>query len=293
MDRVARIFRESEVYLRTNRHIIFVCGGPVDEKKYARTKFLAYANKKFKDFTFFLAEDASRDLLTHSEPQFLNLSEFERLIAGIADCILLFPETPGAIAELGLFSGYGDTCGKLLLANSIAHRADQSFINLGPIATTDSASTFRPTLHYSNLSAKDPTFEDIGKLLKGRLCYSLVRKRFTHMPLRGMKLRDRFLLVHEMVNLFWPLDYEGLNRVLTATFSKPEAKEIKRLLSILIAAKYIKRHGRDRQFLLPTEHSRSFFDVEAVAYGDLRVDILSFYRKYYGDLYKLTHDGFQ
>ena len=290
LERVALFFRAAEIYLRTSRHIVFVCGGPVTKKKFARKKFLDYAKSNLSNFTFFLAEDASYDLLAHGKPQFLNLSEFERLIGEIADCIILFPETPGSIAELGLFSAHEDTREKLLLANSIIHRADESFINRGPVATTDAASIFRPTLFYTNLSSKDVTFSDIGKLLKNRLCNSLQRKHFDHDTLRTMKLRDRLLLVYEMIKLFHPIDHEGLNRVITSTFSRPEAEELRFLVSILIAAKYIRRQGHGPYFFAPSQQAPNFFDYETQDYSGLRIDIIDFYRSHYRDAYTLMQE---
>lgn len=277
--------------MRTSRHIIFVCGGSVIDERFARTKFLEYAKSNLTDFTFLRAEDASHDLLAHNTPQFLNLSEFEDNIGEIADCIILFPETPGSFAELGLFSANPGTRSKLLLANSINHRADESFINCGPIATTDSDSTFRPTLHYANLSAEDGTFSDIGKRLANRLCRSKQRQRFEHDSLRTMALRDRFLLVYEMIRLFYPVDHEGLNRILTSTFSKPNPQELRLLLSILIAAGYVKREGRSPYFFLPGQHPPEFFDYQTEEYSALRIDILTFYRSHHQDAYNLMPES--
>ena len=108
-------------------------------KNSGRRKFHAWATKKLRNITFLLAEDASKDLLQHANPGFINLSEFENLVADIADCIILFPETKGAIAELGLFSGSKKASRKLLIVTDKKHQSKDSFINLGHMATIDKA----------------------------------------------------------------------------------------------------------------------------------------------------------
>ena len=102
MKKVAQVFSTRKVFLTKKHHIVFVCGGSIQNGSTSvRSKFLTYAENNLKGLTVFVAEYAWIDLLSFSSPQFVNLSEFENLVSEISDCILIFPETDGAVAELG------------------------------------------------------------------------------------------------------------------------------------------------------------------------------------------------
>ena len=97
---VRDVLSKKRIFVEVARGIVFVCGGPV--KKYSRSlryRFLQYAHQEIPHLRMFLAEDAARDLTTHNEPEFVNIADFESLVAGVADCILVFPESAGSIAE--------------------------------------------------------------------------------------------------------------------------------------------------------------------------------------------------
>jgi len=42
--------------------------------------------------------------MANAEPKFLNLSQFEYVLAAVADCVVIIPESVGSWAETGYFS---------------------------------------------------------------------------------------------------------------------------------------------------------------------------------------------
>ena len=146
------VFLEKEIFFALGRHIVFVCGGT--KRNSFRSRFLTYVKNHRPDLKTFLAEDAVKNLLSHRKAEFINLAQFEDLIASVFDSILVFPESSGSIAELGFFSNSLKLQKKILVVNDSQLQGD-SFINLGPVAIIDSKSVFRPTIY---LDKKKPDF---------------------------------------------------------------------------------------------------------------------------------------
>lgn len=275
--RVSSIFKSKKLFLSQNRHIIFLCGGSVKKPQISsRSKFLHYARTSLRHVTFFLAEDASKDFIKHGDPEFINLSEFEEFIAGVANGVILFPETEGAIAELGLFSGHEKIRKRLLVVNDKKHQGRDSFINLGPMDTVDKYSLFKPRL-VLDLGARKPNFTDVADRLK-RLGQFRNRKIFEADKFKEMPPDERLFVVLELVNLFGALSFPEIAEVVTHIFGRPKVRDLRHLLSVLIAAKYLLRRGPDEEFFSPANPSHSFFDFEGIDYNGLKVEIVEYYQ---------------
>ena len=113
-----------------------------------------------------MAEDIFKEL-DDLKPGVHNLVELESFIAEIADCIILFPESAGSIAELGFFSNSATLRTKLLIANNVSLQSEDSFIALGPISLVDRDSRFKPTIQLTYKNG-DPEFHFIHDRLKYR-----------------------------------------------------------------------------------------------------------------------------
>ncbi|MGF7181211.1 retron St85 family effector protein [Tunturiibacter psychrotolerans] len=114
---------------------IFLCGGPLTDLKHSlRAHF--FEEKAKKDPTLLkriqLAENA--DLWYQSRKLFDDLLELEQYLAGLSACILLFVESPGAIAEFGAFSQMALLQDKLVVVIEDSYSGQQSFINHGLVA---------------------------------------------------------------------------------------------------------------------------------------------------------------
>lgn len=119
---VGRIFRERPVYRRKDRPVVFLCGGPTAARsRYMRRHFLDWSRDNLPTVVCLLAEDAFKHTALYNPPEPFNLSDFEQVVGEIADCILIFPESEGSFAELGLFSNVSAIRKKLLVANAIEH----------------------------------------------------------------------------------------------------------------------------------------------------------------------------
>src|SRR5205085_6035908 len=98
------------------RSLLFVCGGPAEPGAHsARRRFLDYAADALPNVRVFLAEAAAKDITDYDEPRFLNLAQFEQFISTFADCVLLFAESAGSLAEIGFFAAHIGILRKLLV----------------------------------------------------------------------------------------------------------------------------------------------------------------------------------
>ncbi len=120
---VANLFKKNKIFSSQDRHIIFVCGG--SNRKSMRVRFMKYARAEISDMRMFLAESAAKDLLTHGEPAPLDVADFEDLIADISDCVLIFPESPGSIAEVAYFCRSEKICNKILVVSKTSLQANK------------------------------------------------------------------------------------------------------------------------------------------------------------------------
>jgi len=123
---------EDKLFLSKDAYIVFVCGANTrNEKHSARSSFIEYGKKYLNGIDFFIAEDFFSKISEKDEYDLLSL---ENSIAQFSDCILIFLESPSAIAELGAFSNNDKLAGIILAINNRDHASTPSFINLGPIA---------------------------------------------------------------------------------------------------------------------------------------------------------------
>lgn len=114
---------------------IFLCGGPTDVKSHVPIS---------------IRDAIYRELVKHPEIEkrikvaehykdwahdsiYQDLVLFERHLAEISSVIVLSLESPGSIAELGLFSVISEFQSKLIIFVDTTHYQSQSFIKLGPI----------------------------------------------------------------------------------------------------------------------------------------------------------------
>ena len=270
--KLTSLFKSKSIFLSRKRHIVFVCGGC--SPRSTRMRFLRYAKTELPNVTFFLAETAEKDCLSHSKPTFLNLSDFEELVAAIADCIILFPETPGAIAELGLFSGSKKARKSLLVAIESKYQSNDSFINRGPLATIDKESSFGSRVV---LDLQDPDFSHIKEKL-ALLGKFRNRSTFRHETLAKMSKNEKLFVILEVINIFRAVALPEITEILTAMFSKPSAKELRYLLSVLVAAGYVTRKGSDEEYFAPTDPLHTFFEYEGTGIEEIKISVLDYYQ---------------
>jgi len=111
-------------------HLVFVCGGEVDLRETQknltiRNMFMNCAgNKSLREFI--LAED-----FKDWQKGYSDLSAFENDIASISSLVAIILESPGALAELGLFYANEEIRQKLIVVVHSEHYESASFIKFG------------------------------------------------------------------------------------------------------------------------------------------------------------------
>ena len=126
---LAPAFGRAAFRVHRNKPLIFICGGNNRGHRLAlRHQFLGHIVVPSLRILPVLAESAFPHQLIEG-----NLLNFEAFLADTADCVLIFVESPGSIAETGLFAGRSRIAKKTLVVNMRSKSTNDSFLNLGPI----------------------------------------------------------------------------------------------------------------------------------------------------------------
>ena len=274
LEGVANLFMSKKIFASQDRHIIFVCGG--SGKKSMRARFMTYARTEISEMRMFLAESAATDLLTQGEPAPLDVAEFEDLIADVSDSVLIFPESPGSIAEIAYFCRSDSICTKILVVGNSKLQAKDSFINLGPIAIVNKTSNFRPAIQadYNN-----PDFSIVRERLKQRVL-GRGRKSFEHKPFPDLTAKLKFFVLFEIIRIFGVINLNGVLKCIDVAFGTADISEVKRLLSILCAATYVTRLGDDNQYLCLAKKGHTFLEYSSSTFGSLTMRVAEYYQEH-------------
>jgi hypothetical protein len=148
---VISLLESGKITLQPGLPRLFVCGGtttPLQSSPLSqRSAFLKWVKRQKLSVEILLAEDMYPLARTESD-SFLNLGLFEQIIADLADCVLIFCESAGSFAELGLFSNTKKLRTKTFVSLEQKHHGADSFLALGPISAIQRDSIFGtfPTL---------------------------------------------------------------------------------------------------------------------------------------------------
>ena len=116
------------------------------------------------------------------------------------------------------------------------------------------------------------------------------RTAFEFKPFNKLGQNERLFVILELINIFQVLSLDFLNIVLQTVFEdKPNKKEVGRLVSILMAAQYIKRKGPVGQYFTPKEAPFSFFEFESDI-NQIKFEIREFYQTDLKDLYAVMRE---
>lgn len=274
LKRVAHSFRTGPTYIVRNANILFVCGGHIDDPRTMRCRFRHFAKTNLTDFRLFLAEDAHKDYLSNFDSAFLNIATFEENISEISDCIILFPESPGSHAELGYFSQSRKIRIKLLVVNDGSLQGQDSFISLGPIEMIDRHSRFKPTIQVAGFD--DSSFHLIRERLEQRIS-SGRRRRLTAAHYRDLSFRDKFYFVFEIMRIFQILTYDGIRYAFQSIWGNVKKDELYRILSILVAADYVRRHPIEPDFFCINRDIQPFLELKQINLGTMSLEIADAY----------------
>jgi len=120
--------------IQNQPNYIFLCGGPLRDFDHSlRAHFYRDRVEGNPDLKKRVQLAETADQWYQSRKLFEDLLEMEEYLAGLSACILLFVESPGAIAEFGAFSQMKLLQDKLVVVVEDSHFHQQSFIRNGLI----------------------------------------------------------------------------------------------------------------------------------------------------------------
>ena len=278
--RVAQAFRSDSTYIMRDSNIVFVCGGPTDEPS-MRKRFLDYGHVQLSHLRMFLAEDAEKDYVTNEDAELHNVGEFEEIIGEIADCLIIFPESPGSYAELGYFAKNDELSKKILVVNNVDLQGKDSFIRRGPIYRIDAVSKFRTEIQitYDDNANFDLVKERLEKRVVGKN-----RKKFDVKSYSDLTFRKTFFAIFEIVRLFEVVSLESIEYAFRSIFANVSSSDTKTLLSILVAADLVRRGGNDNQLFCINRSSKPFMEFDNFSESSFRLELIDFYTREFPEI---------
>ena len=287
LKRVAKSFRAADTFILPDRHLIFVCGGPMDQS-HMRTHFWEYAQTELSHLRFFLAEDAQKDYYSHVGPEVHNIAEFEDVMAEISTCVILFPESPGSFAELGYFSRHKELRRKLLIVNDATLQGQDSFIALGPVDLVNTHSDFKPAIHLE--FNQESSFLAVKERLEKRIT-SKNKTRFRASKYTHLSIQKKFYVVFEIIRMFLALTYEEIEHAFFRIWHNKNRKELHSILSILIAAKYVLRCGEEKNyFCINRATMQPFLHFDNLDVQSVTLEIRDLYQKAFPEVAEVIRE---
>ncbi len=274
------LFQKARIH-ETERPIVFVCGGKIEDATKIRARFVDWLKANFPGTIVLLAEAAFKDTILHDPPKIVNMSAFERLIGAIADCVLLIPESVGSIAELGLFSHMREIRSKTLVINDVDHHASGSFLVLGPIRTIDKESYLFPSIP---INIANPDFTQVAERL-GRVISRKTNRlrRFDYKPFKQLGQLQRMQITLEIIRLCQLVSLEGLRHCIKVVFGTASYETLKQMLSILVAMEYISRTEKGFRYVRPGD---SLLRIQEFPVERFKARIAYYYMQHQADTYK-------
>ncbi|MDR7068817.1 hypothetical protein J2X02_001668 [Pseudoxanthomonas japonensis] len=238
-ERLSNFFSRGDIFYSTDFHLCFVCGGADPEPGHPptlRRRFLDWAAQNAQKLVCVQAESAVTDLLRRAGERRKagTLSDIESTIAETVDSLLLFPESPGSFAELGMFSVDKEIAGKMLVTLLPEHQVD-SFLMLGPIRNVSTESEFSPVPWILTQPLDDSFGKIAERLLGGILKKRGYRRRFTLKAWKKLKKREQIAVIDCLVYAAGVLTEEDLFFFIGERFGSYDASSVRLLVGLLVA----------------------------------------------------------
>jgi hypothetical protein len=249
LDETADLLANCDFKLERTRIAVFVCGGSPKVKEGEipswRGAFLEWINAQghASRLEIVLAEKAY-DAAVKQESKFLNISDFETILADLSDCVLLFPESAGSYAEAGVFASNQKILTKVLVANEFNYHNSSSFLNLGPLHTLTSTSRFSQAIVLS------------GDVKLNNTAFSVIKDRIEENARRNrtaikwtssvdVNLREKSALILAIIRIAGLLSVDDLNHLLLKISLDIPLAELDQIVRILLMFKQIERQTDD------------------------------------------------
>jgi len=220
---------------------IFLCGGRLDDFKHSlRAHFYKYKVQTNTALLQRVQLAEAADEWYQSRKVFSDLLELEEHLAGLSACILLFVESPGAIAEFGAFSQMKLLQDKLVVVIEDSHFEQTSFIRNGLI---EHAKRTRPdsVLSYPWFSIPDhggaPEIDHTGAVDTLEEVEKEIQKIISEKPrttaFRADDHGHLMLLIADLITLNVVILQQELQEILSSLGILIKTSELKKYLFLL------------------------------------------------------------
>jgi hypothetical protein len=156
-----------------------------------------------------------------------------------------------------------------------------SFIRRGPIHLIDSVSKFRTEIQVTY--GADANFGLVKERLEARIV-GKKRKRFDVKSYSDLTFRDKFFSIFEIIRFFEVMSLETITYAFKSIFGHVKSSDLTQLLSILVAADFVRRGGKDEQFFCINRDAKPFMEFDDFSEVPFRLELSDFYNQEFPDI---------
>ncbi len=203
------------------------------------------------------------------ESIYRDLISFERHLAELSSVIVLVLESPGAIAELGLFSAIDEFKSKLLIIIETDHYTSPSFIKLGPIDFLEKihnnfAECHRWTAEVDRKMVFDPkAAQELQPDLAGAVL-DRIKKPTSERLYKSDGWLDTALLICDFISLKSALTIREIRGIFEGFGYSKQESEIKQILFILERVGLLVMEPKGEQRFYVSIEPRQFFKFQVL-----------------------------
>jgi len=193
-----------------------------------------------------------------------DLVSFEQHLAELSSVIVLVLESPGSIAELGLFSVVEEFHRKLLVFIETDHYTSPSFIRLGPVDYLEKVHSNTAECHRWTIEVdRKPTFDSkAAHELQPELAEAVLKRAEKLAPehkFRPKSWLDTALLICDLLSLCSALTLREIRKILEQLGNSKSESELKQYLFLLEKVELITVEPKgDQRFFVGIEN-RQFY----------------------------------
>jgi hypothetical protein len=230
-------FVQTGLHRTTATNILFICGG--SEADHLRPRFIEYMEAELRDYIPFKPEAAQEDYFANDQGGALNLSDFEELISDLSLGVVLFAESPGSFAELGLFSALENVRKKTLVILDANHQGPGSFLAMGPAATIAKNSRLGMSLQ---MAFDNPNFGQVRDRVTTQLKIPGSYRSIGSKDYSKLTALEVFSLVWFYVDFLQAASLEDIVYCMNSAFgAHASAEQIRQIVSVLVGANFLRR----------------------------------------------------
>jgi hypothetical protein len=230
----------SKSRLKPYQGFVFLCGGPTNAQSHKPISIRdAIFRELVKDDTVEPRIRIAEDYKDWSHDSvYRDLVSFERHLAELSSVIVLALESPGSIAELGLFSTIDEFKKKLLVFIETDHYKVDSFIRLGPIdylekVHNNTVQCHRWTTGASPVAVFDPIAAEALQSDLAEAVRSRASSPTPERPIDTTRWLDCALLLCDLLNLCSALTIREIRTLLSGVGFERTESEIRQKLFLL------------------------------------------------------------